>query len=92
MFRLVFLMLSCGVSALAQAETIRLGPYSGKPGYFAQVGPEFQLTLDAVVMNAEVDAKLRKLKFNKLGGTAECSVDGLQQAIGFTVFKIKSCK
>lgn len=75
-----------------KADIIQLGAYSGKSGYFAKVGNEFQLTLDAIVMNDEVAQKINKFKFEKLGESKTCDVKGMQQAIGFTIFKIRSCK
>jgi hypothetical protein len=76
----------------ANAETIRVGPYSGRPGYFAKVGGSFQLTLNAIVMNKEVAQKLRELRFGGLGSSKECEVSGTQQVIGYTIFEIVSCK
>ena len=78
--------------AFAMADRIQLGPYSGKPGYFVKIGTDSQLTLDAIVMNVDVSRKLQKLKFEKLGEAKQCDVDGMQQVIGYTIFKIKSCQ
>lgn len=82
-------------SVSALAETVKVGPYSGKPGYFVRMR-DSQTTMDALVMNADVSAKLAKLKFEKLGGTLDCDVEGMQQSTGamlfYTIFKIKSCK
>lgn len=82
------------VSSGVSAETIRLGHYSGRPGYFAKIGTEFQTSVDAVFMNSDVEKSLSKFKFDQLGlsQTKECDVEGMYQSIGYTVFKIKTCK
>ncbi len=78
----------------ARAEKIQLGHYSGRPGHFAKIGTEFQTSVDAVFMNADVEKSLNKYKFDQLGlsQTKECDVDGMYQSIGYTIFKIKTCK
>jgi hypothetical protein len=79
----------------ARAETVRMGSYSGRPGYFVKIGTEFQLTLDVLVMNAETLKALQKLTFSGLGGMLTCEVEGTQQSLGttvYTLFKLKSCK
>lgn len=85
-------MLLTFLSTNLKADIIQLGIYSGKPGYFAKVGNEFQLTLDAVVMSEEVAQQVHKLKFEKLGEVKTCDVKGIEQSMGYTIFKIKSCK
>lgn len=87
----IFALLSV-IPVFAGAEVIQLGGYSGRPGYFAKIGTEFQLTLDAIIMNSEVSQKIRRLKFGTLGETKQCDVEGLHQAVGYTIFEIKSCK
>ena len=57
-----------------------------------RIGKESQLTLDAILMNAEVFKSIQKVKFEKLGETKECSVDGAQQVIGYTIFNLRTCK
>ena len=88
-FAIVFSVI---LATSAYAEKIQIGAYSGKPGYFAKVGNEFQLTLDVIVMNERVAQKISKLKFEKLDDVKTCDVTGLQQPVGYTIFKIKSCK
>ena len=77
------------------AETVKVGPYSGKPGYFVRMR-DSQTTMDALVMNADVALKLGKLKFEKLGGTLDCEVEGMQQSTGamlfYSIFSLKNCK
>ncbi|MES2525955.1 MAG: hypothetical protein V4598_02665 [Bdellovibrionota bacterium] len=80
----------------ANAENVKLGGYSGRVGNYVKIGNEFQLQLDAMLMNADVQKKVNSLTFKQLSGTVECDVEGMQQAIGtstvYTIFKIKSCK
>ena len=90
-FKLV-ISFSIFLSTNAKADIILLGAYSGKLGYFAKVGNEYQLTLDAIVMNDEVAQKVNKLKFEKLGETKTCDVKGMHQTMGYTIFKIITCK
>lgn len=74
-------------------ETIKLGAYSGKPGYFAKVGPEFNILFEAILMNEQCLKKaVQILSKTKLGEAKICDVIGTQQAIGYTIFSIKSCK
>ena len=95
-------VLCVGVPALAKEkepkllkgwEVIQIGSYSGKPGYYAKVGNEFQLQVDAVVMNDSVMEDLNKA-FSKNPGVQlrTCHALGMHQAIGYTVFKLKDCK
>ncbi len=84
-----------GFASSARAETVRMGTYSGRPGYFVKIGTEFQITLDVLVMNVETLNAVQKLKFAGLGGMLTCEVEGTQQSVGatvYTLFKLKSCK
>jgi hypothetical protein len=76
----------------AQAEVIQIGAYSGKVGYYVQIGTDFRLKQEAVIMNNEAYQKILKLDFIKLGQLKTCDVEGTQQSIGYTIFKVKSCK
>ena len=74
-------------------EVAQFGMYSGKPGYFIKIGKDSELQMESIVMNEDVAETLGKA-FAKasLGGMASCSVKGMQQTAGYTVFKIKNCK
>ncbi|MGZ5279160.1 MAG: hypothetical protein ACXWC9_04415 [Pseudobdellovibrionaceae bacterium] len=74
-------------------ELIKVGSYSGRVGYFVRIGRQFQLQLDAIIMNEVVAADLVKnLSKTHLSEVKICSAKGMQQAIGYTLFKIKNCK
>jgi hypothetical protein len=88
-FSLFFLAL---FSLNISAETIQIGAYSGRVGYFANLGVEYKLKVNAIAMNEEVAKKLITLPDHGLGGFSTCEVSGLQQEIGYTIFKIKNCK
>lgn len=94
----LIIVLTSLVSPPARAERVKIGGYSGKPGYFALVGQDFGLRLDLVIMNLEAREALRKAlgKDVPLGGTKTCEVEGQQQAIGtqtfYSLFKVMSCK
>ena len=85
---IIFLLSTVNV----QAEVIQIGAYSGKVGYYVRIGTDFQLKQEAVIMNDEAYQKILKLDFIKLGQLKTCDVDGTQQSIGYTIFKVKSCK
>lgn len=74
-------------------EVIQIGSYSGKPGYFAKVGNDFQMQVDAVVMNDSVLEELNKA-FSKaaVGGVKTCHALGIHQVIGYSLFKVKNCQ
>lgn len=91
-FSIAFLLLTLFVPSRCFAEEILIGPYSGKVGYFVQIGKDSQLTLDAILMNHETELKLSKLNFTKLGEVKKCDVEGMQQVIGYTIFRVKSCQ
>lgn len=76
----------------AMEETVLIGPYSGRPGYFVSHGVEYQATESAILMNKSAEEMLKQQKFNGLGSTKTCIVDGMMQTIGYTIFKVKSCK
>jgi len=74
-------------------ELIKIGTYSGRVGYFVRIGRHFQLQLDAVIMNDGVAADLVKiLTKTAMSEIKTCSAKGMQQSIGYTLFKIKDCK
>lgn len=74
-------------------ELVEVGSFSGKPGYFVKVGTHFQQQLTAVVMNDGAASELsRSLERAVIGKTKICQVKGLQQSIGYTVFKVRKCR
>jgi hypothetical protein len=85
---LFFLFFSLTVSA----ETVKLGQYSGKPGYYVKIGEGDKVQMDALLMSADVVKSAQKLNYNHLGELKICEVEGFIQASVFSVFKIKSCK
>lgn len=90
---LLLCLLSSSVFAGGFVETIKLGSYSGKPGYYAKVGPEFSVLFEAILMNEQVLKKaVQILSKTKLGEAKVCDVVGVQQSIGYTIYSIKSCK
>ena len=70
--------------------TTTIGMYSGKPGFYViQEGKN----LDAVIMNSKaVDKLLQAFENSGVGRTRECELDGMHQAVGFTIFEIINCK
>ena len=75
-------------------EPIQLGAYSGKPGYFVNVGNEFQAHLEAVIMNEQVLIKVQQ-EFStntKLGAVKNCLAVGLQQSVGYSLFDLQNCR
>jgi hypothetical protein len=73
-------------------QALQLGAYAGKPGYYVKIGTEFQLKIDALLMNEDVLAKVEKATADlKLGGVTICQGVGLQQSIGYTLFDIRNC-
>ena len=74
-------------------ELAQVGAYSGKPGYYIKTGSNFQLQLNAIVMNDTAATELtNSLGSTPLGKAKICQVKGMQQAIGYTVFKVKKCR
>lgn len=94
MKKIIFtLLFSSSVYGGGFVETIKFGAYSGKPGYYVKIGPEFNVMFEAIMMNELVLKKsVQILSKTKLGEARICDVIGAQQAIGYTIFSIKSCK
>lgn len=77
----------------ASVETVKVGFYSGKPGFFVMRGPEFQAKEIGIAMSSKVSEKLLKLTSStgSLNQMYTCKVDGELQSIGYTIFEVKSC-
>ena len=74
-------------------EEIRLTMKSGKPGYVAAVGVGFALSLDAILMNETVTEDVDRFFIRTDPGSHRtCQANGLQQSIGYTLFKVKNCR
>lgn len=71
-------------------EKIKVGCYSGKPGCYAIINGK---NIDIVFMNQKSYNQIQNI-FNdsKLGETKLCSIEGIEQSIGFTVFSVSSCE
>lgn len=73
-------------------ESILLGGYSGKPGYYAMIGTAKDLKVDALLMNEDVMEKAQKATEHlSLGGVTACEAIGTQQSIGYTLFDLRNC-
>lgn len=73
-------------------QTIQLGAYAGKPGYYAMIGAGQDLKVDALLMNEEVMEKaLKATESLKLGGLVSCEAVGMQQSTGYTLFDLRNC-
>jgi hypothetical protein len=70
--------------------TTTIGMYSGKPGFYVvQEGK----SIDAIIMNSKAaDKLLQAFEKSGSGQTRDCELEGMQQAIGYTVFEIIDCK
>jgi len=74
-------------------ENIQIVMKSGKPGYSVNIGIDYKLTLDAILMNETVtDDVDRAFVRAGLGSVKTCQASGLQQSIGYTIFKVKNCR
>ncbi|RYZ67253.1 MAG: hypothetical protein EOP09_11365 [Proteobacteria bacterium] len=74
-------------------EEVRFSMKSGKPGYMAAVGADYKLELDAILMNETVTDDIDRVFVRAaLGSYRTCQVNGLQQSIGYTVFKVRNCR
>lgn len=77
----------------ASVETVKIGFFSGKPGFYVVRGVDSQAKEVGVAMSSKVSEKLQKLTSNvaTLDQTFTCKVDGELQSIGYTIFEVKSC-
>lgn len=100
LFLLVMLLIcSHTVFAYNLVETVKLGAYSGRPGYYVKVGLGVEVILNAVLMNEQVYKKAVQIisKNKKPLEPLVCDVVGTQQDVGgkeavYLLYSIKNCK